>query len=110
MTLQEIFSTAFIGLRNQGFERSMAFGGCMYRGEGGLKCAIGHCIPDEKYTFDLEGAAADIPMIMKAIGADNKIALPVIELQEAHDNGSNPRRMEILLREFAEQYGLEVPA
>src|SRR5690606_37517326 len=28
---------------------------CRYRGPDGLKCAVGHIIPDELYTPDLEG-------------------------------------------------------
>jgi hypothetical protein len=29
--------------------------GCAYRGKGGCKCAVGHLIPDDRYTRFMEG-------------------------------------------------------
>jgi hypothetical protein len=29
-------------------------GTCMYRSKNGLKCAAGHLIPDDKYSYDFE--------------------------------------------------------
>lgn len=34
--------------------------GCMYRGEGGTKCAIGEIIPDKLYGCHLEGASFSV--------------------------------------------------
>lgn len=31
-------------------------GACQYRGSGGNKCAVGHCIPDSHYDKEMEGA------------------------------------------------------
>jgi len=59
MTAQELFDIVFKHLMSQN-ARSMMGNGitCAYRGEGGLKCAIGILIPDEDYRKDMEGAAA----------------------------------------------------
>jgi len=35
-------------------EKSLGEGGCLYRGPNGLKCAIGHLIPDSTYTSCIE--------------------------------------------------------
>ena len=53
--LQEIFNIAYLGLAKQNWRRAMSItdGGrpaCAYRGNDGLKCAIGHCVPDELVT------------------------------------------------------------
>jgi hypothetical protein len=32
---------------------------CLYRGPGGLKCAVGVLIPDEEYHSEMEGLAAN---------------------------------------------------
>jgi hypothetical protein len=47
LTNQEIFDKALFGIREQGYEQSSRDYGCAYRGNGGLKCAVGHCIDDE---------------------------------------------------------------
>ena len=47
LTNQEIFDKALFGIREQGYEQSVRESGCAYRGNGGLKCAVGHCIDDE---------------------------------------------------------------
>jgi len=61
LTRQEIFDTAYIGLRNQNFEHSIAGGQCVYRSSGPFvnKCAFGHLIPDNQYSPELEGRSAD---------------------------------------------------
>lgn len=59
MTRQEIFNKAYIGIRDQGFVRSVVgLHSCKYRGENGAKCAFGHLIPEEEYDEILEGHPA----------------------------------------------------
>jgi hypothetical protein len=56
-TTQEVFDVCALHLLNQN-ERSVKFAdsaNCMYRGDNGLKCAIGILIPDEEYTENMEG-------------------------------------------------------
>lgn len=54
LTNQQAFDKALFGIRAQGYKRSMKGIVCMYRGNNGTKCAVGHCIPDELYdpAFD----------------------------------------------------------
>ena len=61
-TAQEIFDHVTPLLFAQG-QRSMYHDvngepTCAYRGEGGLRCAIGHIIPDELYNPNIEGSSA----------------------------------------------------
>ena len=61
MTPQEVFDTVVAALVKQG-RKSLAENGdpsiskdCRYRGDDGLKCAIGHLIPDDEYAEWMEG-------------------------------------------------------
>lgn len=83
MKKQEIFDTAVAALIKQG-EPSYD-DGCYYRGPGGAKCAIGHLIPDEKYSEGLEGLTADRFEVRKAAGIRFLQAGFAGELQSAHD-------------------------
>lgn len=53
---QELFDRISKHLLNQN-ERSIEHisGVCRYRGDNGLKCAVGAIIPDEKYSGHIEG-------------------------------------------------------
>lgn len=53
---QELFDRISKHLLNQN-ERSIEHisGACRYRGDNGLKCAVGAIIPDEKYSGHIEG-------------------------------------------------------
>lgn len=119
MNKQEIFTKAYIGLRDQGFERSVTVDEhgdetCAYRGDNGLKCAIGHCIPDERYKPELEG---DTPnhnpkLLGKALGFSltPEDALWLTDLQRCHDSACSGSGVQRYLRRFAEKHGLEVPS
>jgi hypothetical protein len=48
LTAQQAYDKALFGIRQQNYEQSASAGGtCAYRGEAGMKCAVGHCIDDE---------------------------------------------------------------
>jgi hypothetical protein len=47
LTNQEIFDKALFGIRAQNYVKSEKIDICAYRGDGGLKCVVGHCIDDE---------------------------------------------------------------
>lgn len=111
MNLQEIFDKVVNHLREQGCRSSRpgsrAF--CSYRGENGLKCAIGCLIPDNLYHPKLEGRSIlsiikicdeikDSPIhvtaknILNYIGyvdktdeEKHKTKLLLIDLQQIHD-------------------------
>jgi hypothetical protein len=91
-------------------------GGCAYRGEDGTKCAIGILIPDDIYSFDMEGkgfhtlcrkhnAVANLPEI-QAIMQVGEV------LQQLHDNLQGTSNFRKRLRHSAQEwladYGLTV--
>jgi len=47
MTPQEMFDTAYLKIIQQGQKSMGSNDTCKYRGPRGLKCAIGHMIPDD---------------------------------------------------------------
>lgn len=53
MTRQELFDKVVTHLLKQN-EVSGDEEGCLYRGLGGLKCAVGCLIPDDAYSVDME--------------------------------------------------------
>jgi hypothetical protein len=118
MDKQELFNKAYLGLAGQKFTRSAAsvevHGGlCLYRGTDGLKCAIGHAIPDELYDPEMdpiqEGATA-VPLqkildLIGYIGPDNFAQ----ELQSAHDGAVTALDMRDRLKALARNHNLTVP-
>ena len=54
MNHQEAFDIAARHLLVQGKRSLTSDGACAYRGEGGLKCAIGALIPDDQYDPKME--------------------------------------------------------
>ena len=105
-TKQETFDTVVAHLRRQGRQsRSDFAGGCAYRGDGGLKCAVGVLIPDERYTPAFEGEAAHESMqvgkLLIELGHDCQLCEM---LQIVHDNPEG--RWELRLRELADDWGL----
>lgn len=58
---------------------------CAYRGDNGLKCAIGCLIPDEHYSSSLEGYTARNEEVMRAAGLSIENINLAIDLQKIHD-------------------------
>ena len=91
MTYQEIFDKVATHLLTQNarsWAPSFPYRACAYRGIGGLKCAIGCLIPDERYSVELEGKAASSPLVMSAVGvpaADTDLGSFLRYLQGIHD-------------------------
>lgn len=113
-TKQEIFDEVVKGLASQGFKQSLLpekdGGGCAYRGDHGRKCAVGHLIPDEKYSKAFEGdsvAEYNIQEVLKSEGYEDACFLD--QLQHCHDSGHTPEGMRIRLRSEAERLGLTIP-
>lgn len=121
-TKQQLFDNAWRGIKAQEFKRCAIARNrsddlCQYRGTGdslGLRCAIGHNIPDTKYSPALEGMMAHTPAVRRAAGfakADDEFA---IQLQSAHDSGRRvssrtPQGMQTSLRNLAADNGLTIP-
>jgi hypothetical protein len=112
MTPQEIFTSAYLGVVNQGKQSLKADGNCAYRGDGGLKCAVGFMIDDETAkSWDNVGCISDVCKIEDVPDwvSDNIDLLD--EIQSAHDN---PRPWTVNLYKtrmagIAARHNLEVP-
>lgn len=118
LTNQEIFTKVVTALMQQNAKSSMARyedptdTRCLYRGPNGLKCGIGHLIPDDLYCPSMEGdTARDLftnPALRDKLGiSENSIEL-CVTLQLAHDR----IEVEYWKEEFesiAKLYGLEMP-
>lgn len=125
MTEQEIFDAAVNGLAKQGFERSVGThnnGACAYRGEFGMKCAIGHVLSDEDLQTkngSYEGTLRELPERAK-----HRLGIEVLDtevldtprfnflcqLQMAHDGAvDTPTYMKKELQWFAAKHNLTIP-
>lgn len=58
MNNQDAFDTTLTNLMNQGICSMTPYHCCRYRGPNGTKCAVGHLIPDDLYSKDIEGMGA----------------------------------------------------
>lgn len=120
---QDYFNRSYLGLKSQGFERSRSsIVGCAYRGSNGMKCAIGHLIPDEMYNSIIEGNGI-ISTIRKypdhlpenffvfAYGSEERKFFErfLSELQGVHDLSTEPNLMENNLHSFAACHSLTIP-
>ena len=86
---------------------------CAYRTDDGLKCAVGCLIPDELYSFKLEGigtVSPDFPKeIFTSIFGENYSELDTYFLrclQHIHDF-HDPSEWKSALKEFSISYNLE---
>lgn len=89
--LQKLFDRAVGGVLEQGTSsiKFSQYGGhiCMYRGDNGAKCAIGHLIPDSKYDEKMENNC--IEKLIERNWFPYKYGVKYInqlaELQQLHD-------------------------
>lgn len=88
---------------------------CTYRGNDGLKCAIGQLIPDKVYTEDLEGEALlDVLVVIprrdvKVLLASDDESPMFFALRELHDNYEDPKDMRDNYKAYAKEHGLKWP-
>lgn len=113
LTIQEVFDISAGHLLKQG-ERSLASNlpeSCAYRGEDGLKCAIGIFIPDQIYYADMEGNDVirmfeKFPDSMELCGLEEEEHSELLmDLQSTHDS-STVDLWEGELKRIAKDYGL----
>jgi hypothetical protein len=112
LTKQEAFDRMVRGLRDQGWRKStFPDGRCAYRGEGGLKCAIGHLIPDEKYTSNMDNAWSPYGVLceVKISVEDQRPWSFLSDCQNAHDDAHNRLDMHQRLQAVAAEYSLTFP-
>jgi len=100
---QEIFDYVTPLLFAQG-ERSMLEGGttCAYRGVDGMRCAVGFLIPDELYSYGLEGKSAMDVDITKRLNnvilTDDDLGLFLTDLQDVHDGWTSGEKADLFDR------------
>lgn len=116
MDKQEAFNKAYLGLKSQGFKMSVLNSGmCVYRTEGGLKCAVGWLIPDDKYSPEMDdtsmgsGISRNL-LVQEVLGIKGKRAAIdfLFYLQGVHDSGAD-QDMQEGLKKFAKNYKLTIP-
>lgn len=107
MTLQEMFNKAAKGLRAQKFQRSMhpVKALCCYDNGQGMKCAWGHVDPSLKDETDAVRDLRDQGIGVAASLTDDQVAFAQ-RLQYAHDDGDNPFRMYVQLKDVATRFNL----
>ena len=98
------------GLKSQGWKRSINEDDfCAYRGEEGMKCAIGYCIDDEA-AKEWEGdsiASADLKYRLHIKPERLKF---LTDCQRAHDSGALiSESVEQNFRDIAKKYNLTIP-
>lgn len=107
MTKQLLFSQAYLGLQAQEWKRAVAEDGtCCYRTPEGLKCAIGHSIPDDKYFPSLERMS--LCNILRSCKIHTKLLDFAIRLQKIHDLAADSN-FKVSLEIFADKEGLFIP-
>lgn len=112
MNNQEIFNKVWKGLKSQGWQRSVRGEKCLYRGPDGLKCAIGHLIPDEHYWKEMEGKTVYTLMDTYPNLNLSTMNLGFLDsLQTIHDLSweCTPQELEEKYRRFARDQGLTIP-
>lgn len=125
MTMQQVFDIAAPALlaqgkesmrrRNPDAEDDFSIGlVCAYRGDNGLKCAIGHIIPDSIYNVDMEGRAVmevytmypEFKTLLTGEGEwEVNMASFLEALQSVHDN-YEPNKWDQALRDLADDFSL----
>lgn len=92
--------------------------GCAYRGEDGLRCAIGHMIPNKYYRKWMEGFVPTkekggnferLYEVLIEIGYTDEQIKFMKELQEIHDNETLWEQRETQWKAIAEKYELTMP-
>ncbi len=81
--VQAIIDAGYKGVIAQGKKSVDSEGDCLYRAPDGCKCFIGHGIPDEIYSNDMENqSGSDIAYIL---GINPKFHEMLEKFQAAHD-------------------------
>jgi len=107
--IQPLFDKVLASMRLQGYVRSTgAAEACTYRGDDGLRCFVGHLIPDRSYRPDMEGSTVN--MLHESGQVFSTLTYESLEflehLQSIHDD-EPPTRWEAALADLAEDYDLE---
>lgn len=107
---KELFDRVKNHLLTQG-QKALKNGSCAYRGDDGLKCAVGVLIKDEFYDQDFEGLNTGCDELRAALTKsgvdlnDGDIIIMLHKLQDCHDNtpvARWPERLDQIEADFFE--------
>lgn len=104
MELREIYEIVRAHLLKQ-MERAIDGGVCAYRGDRGLKCAIGCLIPDTVYTSEMEGDIEEMLLHWPNHPFEDDQIPFLEELQAIHDR-VEPMHWRYKLDELAMKWSL----
>jgi hypothetical protein len=127
--LQQVFDKAWNGMKAQGWKRATGWTGigCEYKTKDGLKCAIGHVVPEEFVAHGSDGSCDVAGRVTGLIlryseWSDLFANLNIIDLQalqECHDHYfikpndeegiAGVYDVEAAFRKYAEKYSLTIP-
>lgn len=116
MTAQEIFDKAvgaLLAQKERSWDKDLEK--CVYRTDCGLKCAVGHLIPDQMYCSSMEVGSSGVCTLLKRYPELEGVILPsdlgeaeglqfLIELQAIHDNAPD---WEVGFKQIASSYKLQ---
>ena len=83
-TAQEVFDQAARHLLTQGQQSLSAYGICVYRNNGGLKCVVGCFISDDEYNPAFEGRLWEVLAEEEEVPFAHSFLLA--NLQDIHDS------------------------
>lgn len=106
LTKQQIFDRVATHLVRQR-EKSIRQGICQYRGDGGLKCAVGVLIPDYRYREYMEQLTPGDRELNQVTRCGDDACQLLQQLQSTHDARTVPSWPAALV-DIAEQHGLDL--
>lgn len=111
MISQELFTKVATHLLTQNARAMDNLTRCRYRGDGGLRCAVGCLINDTEYTYKLEGNTVQTIKVQTALrnsGVPSEAFADLGVLQGIHDF-FYPEKWRDELSRFAEARNLTMP-
>lgn len=112
-TKQELFTQIATHLLTQNVQSKSTHGGCVYRGPGGLKCAVGCVLTNDEYLPSMDSPHSETgvaSLIRRGVLPQRLIpfASMLESLQFIHDD-LRPQDWPKELAEYAQRHNLEMP-
>lgn len=107
-THQQTFDMVVEGFASQGFKISiLGDGDCVFRTEDGLKCSVGHLIPDADYRPEFDTEPMGLINVIGEVAVLQLHDFDVLEaLQGVHDTADGPFALKQGLQNYAVMNGL----
>ncbi len=112
--IQELFDKMWKGLEGQGWRRSTTSQGeCKYDNGAGLRCAVGHCIPQKRTRDRLDNFSGssiiELTSSGKMVIESPKVLNFLKDAQREHDCCKRWLYMKERFTWLAEEYNLTIP-